>query len=218
MKSYTFKPGHDLHWIPGQYLELTIPHDNPDQRGMSRWFTITSLPGEDIEITTKLSESSSTFKHALESLRPHDAVTLSEPMGDFVLPRDSSIPLVFVAGGIGITPFISMCKAMSKAHDERHIYFIYTVSNEDDILFDDALHRAKITPTIIVRNPSDEWGGERGSLTGHQIAALSKAPSNALYYLAGSEQTIERLQKELLRENISATNIVTDFFHNYDSV
>src|SRR5579862_735458 len=101
--TFWFKPLQQLTYTAGQYIELTLPHDRPDDRGIKRWFTLSSAPGGDlVSITTKFAgEKSSTFKRSLFGLSPGAELHMSEASGDFVLPKDSSIPLVLVAGGIG---------------------------------------------------------------------------------------------------------------------
>ncbi len=214
--TFRFKPAHPVDYVAGQFTELTLPHENPDERGIKRWFTISSAPfSEFITITTKFSNPSSTFKTALRSLEKGTEITLAEPMGDFVLPKDNAIPLVFVAGGIGITPFHSILGWLTQTEEYRHISLIYAVNNEDEIIFQDTFDRAKVHATIAVTNPSDEWGGERGRITADHILKLTEPNKDALIYLSGPEPMVETLQKDLIALDVPKTNIATDFFHNY---
>ena len=214
--SYYFKPEKPLSYIPGQFIELTLPHDTPDDRGIRRWFTLTSIESDGhLRITTKLSEESSSFKKHIQTLQPGDLVDIAEPMGDFVLPRDTSIPLVFVAGGMGVTPFASMFRHLAKTNEQRTIRLLYAVRTEDDIIFQDAFEAANIHATIVVSQPSEAWGGERGHLNADHILKLAEPTSDSLIYLTGPEPMIEELQKDLLALHIPSGNIVTDFFHGY---
>src|SRR6478672_5031218 len=99
LATYWFKPSGYFRFIPGEFTELYVPHKNPDERGASREFTIASTPTEPlIGITTTFPDKdqlTSTFKQALKKLTPGGAVQLAETKGDFVAPRDSSIPLLF---------------------------------------------------------------------------------------------------------------------------
>src|SRR4051812_20265352 len=98
IRTYYFKAGQPVHYTAGQYIDLRVPHDNPDDRGESRQFTLSSSPTEQLlAITTKLAAGrSSTFKQALWALQPGAVLQMSEPIGDFVLPKDPSIPLIFI--------------------------------------------------------------------------------------------------------------------------
>src|SRR5579859_2390296 len=105
IKTFFFKSPQPIQYTAGQYVTLTIPHENPDERGINHWFTLSSAPGQEfVTITTKhAAEHGSTFKEALWALTPGTEVSMSDPLGDFVLPKLVQTPLVFVAGGIGIT-------------------------------------------------------------------------------------------------------------------
>jgi glycine betaine catabolism B len=215
--SYYFTPEKPLRYIPGQFIELTLPHDKPDDRGISRWFTLTSIETDDeIQITTKLTEQSSSFKSHVQTLRPGDEVSVSEPMGDFVLPRNSETPLLFVAGGMGVTPFVSMLRHIAKTNETHDIQFLYAVHSEDDIIFQEVFDAAHVHATIVVSNPSEAWGGERGHLSANHVLKLTEPKPDSLVYLAGPEPMVEELHKDLLAQKIPSNQLVTDFFHGYE--
>lgn len=217
IRTFRFKPERPIDHVAGQFTELFLPHENPDDRGIKRWFTISSAPFEEyMTITTKFSDPSSTFKQTLHALTPGTEVTLAEPMGDFVLPKDNSIPLIFVAGGIGITPFHSMLSWIASGNDEhRDIQLLYAVNNEDEIIFQDTFKKANVHTTIVVTNPSDEWGGERGHITSDHILKLTEPDKDTLIYVSGPEPMVETLQKDLITLDFPKSRIVTDFFPNY---
>lgn len=216
--TFYFEPESPVDFVAGQFIELTIDHDDPDKRGISHWFTISSAPFEKhISITTKINTPSSTFKQALFALKSGDAVVISEPMGDFVLPKDNATPLIFVAVGIGITPFHSILSWLADNDEYRNIKLIYAVDNEDEIIFQDTFDAAKVHTTIVVNNPSDEWGGERGHITADHILKITEPEADAYIYVSGPEPLVEDLQKDLVRLGTPKDQIITDFFHNYTS-
>lgn len=214
--SYYFTPEKPLRYLPGQFIELALPHDSPDERGIRRWFTLTSIESDnELRITTNLSEQSSSLKQHIRSLKTGDTIDISEPMGDFVLPRDASISLVFVAGGMGVTPFVSMFRYLTEIGEHRDIRFLYAVHSEDDIIFQDVFDAANIHATVVVSEPSEAWGGERGHLSAEHILKLAEPAPESLLYLTGPEPMIEELQKDLLAQGIPDNRLVTDFFHGY---
>ena len=219
IRTFRFKPERPVDFVAGQFTELFLPHDDADDRGIKRWFTISSAPFDEyLTITTKLSENSSTFKQTLQTLKPGDEVTLAEPMGDFVLPRDNAIPVIFVAGGIGITPYHSILSWLAAEDDEyRNIKLLYAVNSEDEIIFQDTFHKADINPTIVVSNPSSEWGGERGRITADHILKLTEPAKDSLIYISGPEPMVESLRDDLINLEFPKTNIVGDYFPNYTS-
>src|SRR5687768_17266618 len=107
--AFRFMPNEPQHWIAGQYMSVELPHEHADGKGTKRWFTISSAPFEGVmEITTRLTDSS--FKRALSALPIGGHLELlDQPHGDFIW-QDADRPLLFVAGGIGITAFRSILR------------------------------------------------------------------------------------------------------------
>src|SRR5579884_2002075 len=177
IKTFFFKPERPVQYTAGQYTELSISHKHPDKRGLKRWFTLSSPPGgEFVTITTKYAGDgkSSSFKKALFRLAPGSEVNMADPLGDFVLPKLIQTPLIFVAGGIGITPFHSILEWLAGTNEERPIKLLYGVRVEDEIVFQPTFDKSGVQPTIVVSEPSAAWGGERGQITAEIITGLEK--------------------------------------------
>ena len=125
----------------GQHTNFTLPHDNPDDRGINRYFTIASAPHEEqIMITTRMAqEQPSTFKKALMSMERGQEITVLPPQGEFII-EDYSKSYVFFAGGIGITPFRSILVDLDyiKKIKEMEMFLLYSNKN-NDIVFKDEL-------------------------------------------------------------------------------
>lgn len=217
--TFWFATEKPLDYIAGQYTELYLPHDGEDDRGHKRWFTLSSSPSDKlISITTKRArENGSSFKDKLFSLEPGSRVKLAEAMGDFVLPKDTSIPLVFVAGGIGITPFHSIFKYLSDSGEQRDIKFIYGVNSEDEIVFEESWKKIGVNTTIVVSNPSDEWGGQTGRISSELIMSLGQPGSKTLVYVSGPEPMTEALEKNLKTSGLKSDQLVLDFFPGYEN-
>ncbi len=215
--TFYFKPERPVYYTAGQFAEWTLKHPSHDGRGIKRWFTISSSPTEElVSITTRFNtELSSSFKAALRKLQPGNQVVMSDPMGDFVLPKLIQTPLIFVAAGIGITPFHSMLNWLVETKEARPIKFIYGVHSEDDIIFQDTFDKAGIEPVIIVSEPSAAWGGERGRLQAELILGLGKPTEDSLVYISGPEPLIERLEKDLKKAGIKKHQLVLDLFPGY---
>lgn len=218
IRTFWFKPEHPIQYVAGQYIELTLKHDHPDERGEKRWFTLSSAPEHElVSITTKYAgdDKSSTFKKALFNIEPGVKLSMSEASGDFVLPEDASRPLVFIAGGIGLTPFHSMAGWIAEHDEHRTIQFVYGVRSEDEIIFIDDFEKAGIHPVIVVGQPSDSWGGERGQLSAKLILGLTHPADNALVYVSGPEPMVEALG-DALKPTIGTERLVQDFFPGYE--
>jgi ferredoxin-NADP reductase len=219
IETFYFVPEKKLNYTAGQYVEITLDHTNPDDRGIKRWFTLSSSPSEELlSITTKFNkEHSSSFKKALKKLKEGHELSFNGPMGDFVLPKLIQTPLIFVAGGIGITPFNSILKWLAKTDEKRPIKLIYGVHNEDEIIFQDTFSEAEQHATIIVQEPTDAWGGERGDLNAKLVLGLTEPSDNCLVYVSGPEPMVEDLEKQFQHAGIKKSQLVLDFFPNYIS-
>lgn len=216
IKTYYFQAAEPLRYSAGQFIELTLPHDNPDSRGIKRWFSLSSSPSQTLlSITTRLITDGSSFKAALQALTPGTELTISAAMGDFVLPRNVDTPLTFVAGGIGITPVHSILQWLIDTDEQRPIKVLYAVRSEDDIAFLDTFGAAKQYVTIVVREPSAAWGGERGQIDAEMIIGLQQPTADTLVYVSGPEAMTESLAADLIAAGVRADQVVRDSFPGY---
>src|SRR3989344_5705320 len=122
-------------FLPGQYIDMVLPHKDPDNRGIERSFTIASSPLDKkyLMVTTKTIKSS--FKKALENLKSSQPVEFNGPWGGFVLKEEETFPRVFLAGGIGITPFHSMISYANTKKLLIPISLIVSFSRIEDLVF-----------------------------------------------------------------------------------
>lgn len=220
IQRFWFKPPQKLDYTAGQYIELYLPHPNPDERGIRHWFTLSSSPTEDnIFITTKFApERSSTFKQTLKALKPGTKVEMVEPEGDFVLPDDPKRPLVFVAGGIGITPFRSMVKYLSDTKAKRDIHLIYALNDIDQAVYLDLFKSYGLKLTLVVKEPPANWDGESGGLDADRILSLIGELDNKLIYISGPEPMVETFNDDLQAKGVPEVQLKTDYFPNYSAI
>ncbi len=221
IRSFFFEPEHSVHYTPGQYTKLYLPHEQMDARGDSRWFTLSSSPTEKLwSITIKLDPSrSSSFKQHLQKLIPGAVIRADEPLGDFVLPQDSNRPLLFVAGGIGVTPYRSMVKWLSDKKLRRNIRLIYAAAKSQEFAFIELFHEYGVELVPVATEPPTSWKGETGHLDVHRILQLSPDIKDRLVYLAGPEPMVEQFFDGLTSNSVGIpkNQVVTDYFPNYPS-
>jgi ferredoxin-NADP reductase len=220
IKTFWFKPERTVHQVAGQFTELYLPHSDADDRGEKRWFTLSNSPTDDLlSITTKYAgDTSSSFKKHLFSLEPGSPVSLADPMGDFVLPKDTTIPIVYVAGGIGVTPIHSMVKYLTDTDEKRNITLLYGVNHQDEIAFNELFERYPMRYIPIVKEPLPDWKGETGMVTvDHILDAMNVSP-HSLAYLSGPEPMTKALAEGLKKAGVSKNRIVTDFFPGYAAI
>jgi len=218
--SFNFKPSRAVRYTAGQFIELTLPHPHPDKRGQKHWFTLSSSPSEEfLTITTKFPAQppTSTFKQTLKALKPGQEVMMADPMGDFVLPKDPKTPLVFIAGGIGVTPMRSMLKWLVDNQEKRPIKLLYSARVMEEVAFKDVFEAYGLEPTYILDQPPANWKGETGRLTADKILELAPDQPNQLYYLSGPEPMVEALINDL-KTKVPKNRLVGDYFPNYGGI
>lgn len=220
IKTFWFRPDRSVRYEAGQFIQLQIPHENADERGEKRWFTLSSSPSEELlSITTRtFDEKSSTFKQLLFAAKPGLKLDMSDPMGDFVLPKDTTIPLLFVAGGIGITPMRSMLKWLHDTAEKRDVQLIYAVGNVENAVFTDLFNEYGLKFTLLPSNPPENWKGSHGLLTPELIQQLTPDIAGRLTYLSGPEPMVEALFSGLKTAGISDKKLVTDYFPGYTGI
>lgn len=208
--SFDFSIPKSLKHIPGQYVNLTIKHDNPDDRHQERWFSVSSQPLDDqFQITTRFfGDKSSSFKRALMKLIPGDTIDVSDPMGDFIMPMDQSRDLLFVAAGIGITPFLSMLKYLVSHAEKRNVYLFYAARSRDQLVNIDNLKS-------VIKEIDYFIDQDNKRLSSKIILEKAKTLSNPLVYLAGPEKMTESFRDELVSLGFNREDIVGDYFDGY---
>jgi glycine betaine catabolism B len=213
--SFYFKPESPIKFVAGQFIELYLPHKQPDERGIKRWFTVSSAPEEPlISITTKIIKNNSSFKKTLDCLSAGDKVKMASPMGDFVLPKDVAAPLLFVAGGIGCTPFHSMVQHLKNIGEARDIKFIYSADHEEEVAFKE-LFEEQTSLEIIISKSNKTWQGQRGKITPDFIKELA---SDRKIYISGPEPMVESLINGLIKIGVKKQKIHGDYFPGYETI
>jgi ferredoxin-NADP reductase len=219
---FWFTTDQKLKFKPGQYLEWTLGHEHQDIRGMRRYFTIASSPTEyGIMAGLKFYPNSSTFKHSMLFLNPGDTVVASQLAGDFVLPDDKNKKLVFMAGGIGSTPFRSMIKYLLDKNEKRDITFFYSNLSPQDIAYKDVLDQAqkqlgiKVVYTMTAQPFPSDGTGSTGYVDEAMIRKEVPDIKDRYFYISGSRGMVVAFTDTLDRMGVSKRNIKTDFFPGF---
>ena len=206
---------------PGQYMEWTLAHAHADSRSVRRYFTIASSPTDrDIRLGVKFYAPSSTFKKALFSLQPGDSIVASQLSGDFTLPRDASEKLVFIAGGIGITPFRSMVQYLLDKGEKRPITILYANKTPADAVYRDTLDRAEhelgIKTVYAYTDPNaPQIVGSVRSIDAQVIAREIPDYKERTFYISGPQGMVSAYKDALLDMGIGRSNIKTDYFPGF---
>jgi ferredoxin-NADP reductase/Na+-translocating ferredoxin:NAD+ oxidoreductase RnfD subunit len=221
---FVFTPNKKLAYQPGQYMEWTLPHDGADSRGSRRWFTLASSPTEDhIRLGVKFYNQGSSYKHAMLQLDQKSAIVAAQVAGDFVMPKDTTKKLIFIAGGIGVTPFRSMLKYLIDTGEQRPVRMLYSVRTEADIAYRDIFEQARqtvgIRTTYVIADATAAGVGQPNTITGiidqETIKQLIPDFADCLFYISGTHSMVEALQIKLHELGVRRSSIKADFFPGY---
>ncbi|HSH31446.1 MAG TPA: FAD-dependent oxidoreductase [Candidatus Saccharimonadales bacterium] len=185
-EGFWFRAETPLQFRPGQFLRWNLPHDQPDERGTSRFFSIASAPTEPaILLATKFNAEGSSFKRRLSAMQPGETVEATGPLGGFILPDDPARPVVLVAGGIGVTPFRSMLKMMADSNRQTPTHLLYGSRTASELAFKTDLDQwasslPNLAITYVVAQPDPEWPGQTGNLDAQRILDLTSLPTSTV--------------------------------------
>jgi ferredoxin-NADP reductase len=216
----SFQPTRPVAFTAGQYLELTVPHRGADFRGSRRIFSISSPPTADGPLTVALSvpEKPSSFKRAFLELEPGASVRATGIGGDFTLPKDTSTPVVLVAGGIGITPFASQLAHDSELGHTRDIVVVYAVRDNEELGYSELLAASGV-PVVLVSPsaPADlpahwTWAGS-GRITGDLLDSAVPALASRHAFVSGPPGLVADIRAALRARRVK--RITADYFSGY---
>jgi ferredoxin-NADP reductase/Na+-translocating ferredoxin:NAD+ oxidoreductase RnfD subunit len=222
MYDFVFPLKKNLSYIPGQYMEWTLPHARPDNRGTRRYFTLASSPTEpELRIGVKIYEPSSTYKQALLH-GDTSTMVAGQRSGDFVLPDNTTEKLVFLAGGIGITPFRSMLKYLIDTNQKRDITVLYFNRHAEEIVYQDILNQAykRLGVRVYYALTDKEhaplnWQGALGRLDATMLQTYVPDAQDRLFYLSGPPTMIDAFEMLLKSTGIAQHRIKKDFFPGF---
>lgn len=221
VQELTFRVHDRLAFLPGQYLELEVPHRHPDARGTRREFSIASAP-EDLpllKVAFKEAPSSkplSTYKKALAQVQPGAELAITGVWGDFLLPKRDGAPILMVAAGIGVTPFVSQLRHARLSGRARDVVLVYVASESSELAFRDEIEATGARVLVFTRDrPADlppHWEWARGvRLDAEGLVRVVPDIASRHAYISGPAGLIADLAPALER----ARSITTDAFSGY---
>jgi ferredoxin-NADP reductase len=224
----------------GQYMMVTLRNPpETDAEGNTRTFTIASAPSDpDLMITTRLRDTA--FKRVLRSIALPAEVKIAGPYGKFTLYDDPVRPAIFLAGGIGITPFFSISVQAARDKLPHQLYLFYSNRRPEDAAFLSALLNLAgqnpnfhFVPTMTDMKKSKlEWKGERGFISREMLERHMPAlkPENILndprgskeplfhqpvYYTAGPPAMVKAMRQVVTDAGASQDDIRAEEFSGY---
>lgn len=227
--TFYFRPDIPLIWKPGQFLRYRIPNPLPDGRGENRFFSIASAPFENrVQVTTKfVPGNGSTFKKDLQNLQVGQSIESFGPSGHFSMD-DPNRQYVFIAGGIGITPFRAILLDLDHNNLPLNVILLYANRNKEALFKEEFEKLAKkhkefkiyylisdepVTQTQIADNVKITPGKI------DETVIKSSVPNfeSPIYYISGPEPMVFSFEAMLSNLGVPAENTKRDYFPGYES-
>ena len=219
--AFQFSKPHGFEFKAGQAISLELI-DPPAEAGQgSRTFSLVSAPFEqELVVATRMRDSA--FKRALRALPDGASIRIDGPFGDLTL-CDPERPAVFIAGGIGITPFMSMLRQAAEDRSPRRLFLAYSNRRPEDAAFLDELQelerqnkhfRLMATMTDMSKS-ARKWSGATGYVDTDKLQRLVGDLAVPIYYVVGPPAMVEAMQGTLAAAGIVEDQIRTEEFYGY---
>jgi ferredoxin-NADP reductase len=213
--------GEEVDFSPGQYFFVTLPDvGHQDDKGLRRHITVVTSPNERgvLGFATRMRDTA--FKRSLRELPVGAQVEVEQPKGSFGLPEDASRPLVFVAGGIGITVFRSMLRYIAEEGLSHRVTLVYSNRDRASTAFLDELQeleRENPNLRLVLTMTQDEgWEGETRRIDSEFLTDLLGADLNEhMFLVAGPPAMVEGVQKALADAGVDDENVVAERYSGY---
>jgi len=207
---------------PGQAIRLTVPSGVDKEAGTaSRVLSIASAPHEkDLAVVTRLRDSA--FKQALRAMPEGTDLKVAGPMGQFTLHDDSKRPAVLLAGGIGITPFLSMIGHAAQYKSPNQITLFYSNRTPADAAMLGELQEMeasnpnfRLVATMTGQLDSDSWTGETGRIDKAMMTRHLTSLNGPVYYCVGPGTFVTAMSDLLNIAGIDTRDIRLEQFSGY---
>lgn len=208
---------------PGQFMTMILPDLDPKvAKGNRRSMSIASSPTDEY-VAFGMRMGTSAFKQRIDKLQPGEEISMMGPFGQFVMPEDESMPLVFLAGGIGITPFLSMIKYCADTKSKRDLTLIYCNSCIINSSYlpelEEVAQRSPnlhYLPTMTdLEHIEHEWKGATGLITAELIQKEITDYMKPLYMIVGPPGMVEAMVAMLKEMGLPEKQIVIEKFTGY---
>lgn len=208
---------------PGQAVDLILPDpEDPGAEGGRHAFSLVGAPfQDDLCITTRMRDT--LYKRRLDALDPGSALRIDGPFGSLALHGKAGRAAVFIAGGIGITPFMSMLRHAAHEALPQRILLLYSNRRPEDAAFLGELQelerkdpRFRLMATMTQMSTSRQpWAGERSMLNGSLIKRETAGLPDPIFYVVGPPAMVEVLKAALGQAGVDGDDIRSEEFYGY---
>jgi ferredoxin-NADP reductase len=205
---------------PGHYFWVELPdRGHQDEKGLRRHISLVTSPTEEgvVGLATRLRDSA--FKRTLTELELGDEVEVEEPKGSFLLPEDTSVDYVFVAGGIGITVFRSMLRYIADEELPYRVTLVYSNRDRESAPFLDELEeleqRIAGLRVVLTMTEQEGWEGETRQLDAEVLRELLGGLEDRQFLVAGPPPMAKGVSESLLAAGLPEGSVLADAFSGY---
>jgi ferredoxin-NADP reductase len=216
VKSFRFPRPIELNYLPGQYFFIKIKNK---EKTLKKHFSFSSSPSEKkyIEFTKKLSESE--FSYTLKKLAKNSWIEIEAPYGNFTFSGEHD-KIALLAGGIGITPFRSICKFCTDKQLPTRITLIYGNQTAKDIAFKrelEEMSKQNINLKIVltVNEGNKNWKGLTSFINLEMIKKEIPDYNERIFYLCGPPGMVKVLKRTISELGVSDKKIKVEYFPGY---
>lgn len=220
--SFSFEKPAGFVYTAGQHIDMTLPNPpETDAEGNTRAFSLVTSPSDDrLMIATRLRDTA--FKRVLRNLPPGSPIEISDPMGSFVLHKNEAKPAIFLMGGIGITPVMSIIMDATERKLPHKLFLFYSNRRPEDTAFLKDLQSLeqqnpnfKLIATMTeMEKSSQPWTGETGFINAALIRKYVPE-GEAVYYLSGPPAMVKAMRDLLTEMKVDEDGIRTEEFAGY---
>jgi ferredoxin-NADP reductase len=207
----------------GQTIDLLIdmPADAGAEAGRHT-FSVASAPAEDrLTVATRMRDSA--FKRALGKLAVGGEARLEGPFGSLTLHGDRSRPALFIAGGIGITPYMSMLRQARLEAAPRRIALLYSNHRPEDSAWlgelqelERGLPEFSLLPVMTATNRSAQaWSGRAGRIDARMLQGILGELPRAVCYVTGSPAMVAGMRTVLSDVGVGDDDVRSEDFFGY---
>lgn len=224
-KSFFWQPENPVDYLPGQYFNFTLPKLNyQDPRGSTRHFTISSSPTEGslLRCTVRIRQESG-YKKTLDELQVGTEIEGQGPNGTFLFDEKETGSHIFLAGGIGITPFRSMIKYSADKNLKIPVYLIYSNSDSDIIFKKEFDEIASVHQNIKIQYVISSIEGHldelkiRKFITNQRfdMSQSDRVIENCTWWLCGPPPFIDAMEEVLIKMKVPSNKVRSEKFTGY---
>jgi ferredoxin-NADP reductase len=214
-------PGSDrlpFDFLPGHFLQVEVSKE--DGTKAKRSYTIASSPTQRgyVELTIKREAQGAVSRHLHDSVTPGDLVHIAGPFGHFTFTGSDAESIVLIAGGVGITPMMSVLRFLTDTAWPGEIFFVYAARSTDEFVFREEIEQLERRhPNLsffasMERSPGTVWHGAEGHITRELLESAVPEIAKRRVHLCGPPPMMAAMREILMQIGVPEAQIFSEAF------